>query len=70
MKRILLLLFFRGYIIKRLRNKYFGTDLINHVLKSLGLPETGLPKWMNPPPPPEPMVKFDGLMKYIKDREL
>lgn len=51
----LILKLIRWQIIKRLRTAHMGSDLVNHILKSLGLQETGLPKFKNPPPPPKKM---------------
>lgn len=53
MKKILYLILRRD-MIRKMEGAYCGNQFIDGVLNIFGLRETGLPKFKNPPPPPEP----------------
>jgi hypothetical protein len=67
----LVLKMLRFTIIRRLNRAGYGSQFINDVMKALGLREAGLPKFLNPPPPPRsdrwPFVDTtSNLSKLIK----
>jgi hypothetical protein len=50
--RHIILYLLRPYIIKKMNRGYFGSDMQNHILKTLGLRQKGIPKFEGHLPPP------------------